>query len=304
MLPVGCPTTNRPPSKAAPGGIRHGEGYQEVAAAAEDATIALGELIHAQIRVAIEAAVHEELAVALGAGRYERRAKGRGYRNGVKTRTLTGPTGLTPAQRAQIQAVAMDMWEPYVQSVQAHVPQAGSKIVFDVFHILQHMNKAVDQVRRREHRLLRAQGDETLTGSKYVWLYGEENVPDRHWERFTELTRRRSRQPLKTARAWALKPARSVAVPDPCCGRRAVALVVRLGVARAAGPRGGADDQAAPAERADLLPAPDHQRHERGHRQPDPSAQEGGERLPEPGQLQDRDLLPLWGLDLYPDLTH
>jgi len=112
---------------------------------------------------------------------------------------------LTPAQRAQIQAVAMDMWEPYVQSVQAHVPQADRKIVFDVFHILQHMNQAVDQVRRREHRVLRAQGDETLTGSKYVWLYGEENIPDRHRERWDELTRRRSRKKLKTARAWALK---------------------------------------------------------------------------------------------------
>ena len=87
-------------------------------------------------------------------------------------------TGLDPAQRAQIQAVALDMWEPYVQSVQAHVPQAERKIVFDVFHILQHMNQAVDQVRRREHRRLRAQGDETLTGSKYVWLYGEENIPE------------------------------------------------------------------------------------------------------------------------------
>ena len=114
-------------------------------------------------------------------------------------------TSLTPAQRAQIQAVAMDMWEPYVQSVQIHVPQAERKIVFDVFHILQHMNTAVDKVRRAEHRLLRAQGDDTLTGSKYVWLYGEENVPDHHQERFTELTRRRSRKPLKTARAWSLK---------------------------------------------------------------------------------------------------
>ena len=114
-------------------------------------------------------------------------------------------TSLTPAQRAQIQAVAMDMWEPYVQSVQTHVPQAERKIVFDVFHILQHMNTAVDKVRRAEHRLLRAQGDDTLTGSKYVWLYGEENVPDHHQERFTELTRRRSRKRLKTARAWSLK---------------------------------------------------------------------------------------------------
>ena len=38
----------------------------------EDRPVALGELIHAQVRVAIETAVHEELAIALGAGRYER----------------------------------------------------------------------------------------------------------------------------------------------------------------------------------------------------------------------------------------
>ncbi len=59
----------------------------------EDRPTALGELIHAQVRVAIETAVHEELAIALGAGRYERHEARRGYRNGVKTRTLTGPTG-------------------------------------------------------------------------------------------------------------------------------------------------------------------------------------------------------------------
>jgi transposase-like protein len=54
--------------------------------------VALGELIHAQVRAAIERAVHEELGVALGAGRYERHDERRGYRNGVKVRTLTGPT--------------------------------------------------------------------------------------------------------------------------------------------------------------------------------------------------------------------
>ena len=59
----------------------------------EDGRVALGELIHAQVRVAIETAVHEELTLALGAGRYERHGARRGYRNGVKTRTLTGPTG-------------------------------------------------------------------------------------------------------------------------------------------------------------------------------------------------------------------
>jgi len=32
ILPVGCSTTNRPPGKAAAGGMRHGEAYQEVEA--------------------------------------------------------------------------------------------------------------------------------------------------------------------------------------------------------------------------------------------------------------------------------
>ena len=53
----------------------------------------LGELIHAAVRRAIEAAVEEELAGALRADRYERETTRRGYRNGTKERTLTGPTG-------------------------------------------------------------------------------------------------------------------------------------------------------------------------------------------------------------------
>ena len=59
----------------------------------EIAPVSLGELIHAQVRGAIEAAVHEELAAALEAAPYERSGTRRGYRNGVKRRTLTGPTG-------------------------------------------------------------------------------------------------------------------------------------------------------------------------------------------------------------------
>ena len=56
------------------------------------------------------------------------------------------------SQLAGIEAVALDMWEPYVQSVRAHVPEAGRKIVFDRYHIMTHMGKAVDDVRKREHR--------------------------------------------------------------------------------------------------------------------------------------------------------
>src|SRR5439155_431843 len=48
----------------------------------------LGELIHAAVRRAIEAAVEEELAGALGADRYEREVARRGYRNGTKEQPL------------------------------------------------------------------------------------------------------------------------------------------------------------------------------------------------------------------------
>jgi transposase-like protein len=55
--------------------------------------ISLGELIHQHVRVAIETAVREELHAALNAERYQRADTRRGYRNGTKVRTLTGPSG-------------------------------------------------------------------------------------------------------------------------------------------------------------------------------------------------------------------
>ena len=106
-----------------------------------------------------------------------------------------------PDQLARIEAIAMDMWEPYVQSVLAHVPDGKTKIVFDKYHIMSHMGTAVDTVRKREHRVLRDEGNDVLTGSKYVWLYAGPNVPDKHQTRLLGLLQR----PLKTARAWAIK---------------------------------------------------------------------------------------------------
>src|SRR5438128_2957046 len=63
------------------------------AAAHEPERISLGELIHQHVRLAIETAVHEELRAVLGTSPYERSEVRRGYRNGIRERTLTGPTG-------------------------------------------------------------------------------------------------------------------------------------------------------------------------------------------------------------------
>lgn len=109
--------------------------------------------------------------------------------------------GLTQEQLDGIEAVAMDMGEPYIQATRSQVPKADKKIVFDRFHVMGYVGKAVDTVRKQEHRALMALGDETLKGSKYLWLYSRENVPEQRREEFAALRR----QELKVGRAWALK---------------------------------------------------------------------------------------------------
>jgi transposase len=108
---------------------------------------------------------------------------------------------LSPAQLASIEAVAMDMWDPYIAATQAYVPDALSKIVFDRYHVMTYMLRAVDAVRKAEHQALATTGDRTLSGTKYLWLYSEENLPAAHAERFTALRALH----LKTGRAWAIK---------------------------------------------------------------------------------------------------
>jgi transposase len=109
----------------------------------------------------------------------------------------------TLRQRAGIRAVAMDMWEPYISSTRAYLPRADGKIVFDRFHIMKHMNEAVDAVRKAEHRCLQAEDDDTLKRTKYLWLFAEENLPEHYEDWFAQLKSLK----LKTGRAWAIKEA-------------------------------------------------------------------------------------------------
>ena len=109
--------------------------------------------------------------------------------------------GLSDVERAGIEAIVMDMWEPYRKTVRETVPDADAKIVFDKFHILQHVNAAVDMVRKQEHRALKARGDTRLTRTKYQWLRNPASFTREGWRAFTAL---RS-STLKTARAWAMK---------------------------------------------------------------------------------------------------
>lgn len=108
---------------------------------------------------------------------------------------------LAPQQRESIQAVAMDMWDPYVASVRENVEDADSKIVFDKFHIAGPLSEAVEKVRRQENKALRQEGDDRLVGTKYHWLRNPENFRDEDWDKFKALRQ----SDLQTARAWVLK---------------------------------------------------------------------------------------------------
>lgn len=101
--------------------------------------------------------------------------------------------------REEIEGVAVDMWTAFVNSTEKHVPEAD--IVHDRFHIAKHLGEAVDQVRRAEHKTLKQEGDERLTGSRYLWLTNEENLSEARAATFENLKAAN----LKTSRAWALR---------------------------------------------------------------------------------------------------
>ena len=101
----------------------------------------------------------------------------------------------------KVEAFAMDMWQPYFQTLISAVPDGVSKVVFDRFHIVGHMNKALDQVRRAENRELRAEGDDRLVNTKYELLHAAENIDDDVRQKFVRMRN----AGLKTGRAWSIK---------------------------------------------------------------------------------------------------
>ena len=106
---------------------------------------------------------------------------------------------LSEEQKQGVEAVAVDMWEPFIRTIQTQVPEAD--IVHDKFHVSKYLGEAVDKVRRQEHKELLAQGDETLMGTRRLWLYNPQNFSPEQAEEFSALKDLQ----LKVARAWAAK---------------------------------------------------------------------------------------------------
>jgi transposase len=63
--------------------------------------------------------------------------------------------------------------------------------------VAQHLGQAVDEVRRKENKALRAEGDQRLVGTRYDWLRNPVTMDAQDWRAFAALRR----SELKTARA-------------------------------------------------------------------------------------------------------
>ena len=105
---------------------------------------------------------------------------------------------LTTAERARIEAVAMDMSGAYLSAVtRALGPHAHERIVFDKYHLASLLGDAVNKVRRDEHKTLLENHDERLKGTRHLFLMNPWNMSR---AQAAELTQLKSSN-LKVARA-------------------------------------------------------------------------------------------------------
>ena len=100
-----------------------------------------------------------------------------------------------------LRVVCMDMWATYAKLVREHATNA--QILFDRFHIVKHLNEAVDAVRRDLWRQLTSKQRASFTGTRWLLLKNPWNLNGNQKDRLSTLVRWNT--PL--VRAWYLKEA-------------------------------------------------------------------------------------------------
>ena len=86
-----------------------------------------------------------------------------------------------------LQVVCMDMWACYANLVREHAPQA--QILFDRFHIVKHLQEAIDEVRRCEMRRLMGREKVTFKSTRWLLLKNPWNLTGAQKERLSTLVR-------------------------------------------------------------------------------------------------------------------
>jgi len=115
-----------------------------------------------------------------------------------KVETLEGFFTWYGVERSkQLRYVCSDMWKPYLKVIAAKASTAIH--VLDRFHIVAHLNKAIDETRAAEHRALKAEGHgDVLKNARWGYLKRPENLTGKQVYRMADLLRMN----LKTTKSW------------------------------------------------------------------------------------------------------
>ncbi len=108
---------------------------------------------------------------------------------------------LGPRRGRAVRVVCCDMWAIYLAAVRQHLPAA--RIVFDRFHVVQHLNRAVDEVRRGLWRALHGEEKSAFKRTRWLWLKNPWNLTRVEQRRLSVLCRKN----LPLVRAYYLKEA-------------------------------------------------------------------------------------------------
>lgn len=77
-------------------------------------------------------------------------------------------TELSRGQRSRIQTACVDMWQAFTTSITQWAPRC--RIVYDKFHVMQHANHAVDEVRRAEFFRKGGHARQVVKGKRWLLL--------------------------------------------------------------------------------------------------------------------------------------
>ncbi len=121
---------------------------------------------------------------------------------------------LWPHQRKRIEAVCVDMWEPFRQSIEQWAPQC--KIVYDKFHIMQHANDAIDEVRKAEFFRQGKQKRGLIKGKKWLLMSRWKNLTFRNVGNSTGCSKSTgvSSRPICSRKVW--RGFGTIATRAPC----------------------------------------------------------------------------------------
>lgn len=107
---------------------------------------------------------------------------------GRKTETLEAFFQLmSPEQRAAVQAVALDMWAPYINAVRQWLPNA--RVIYDLYHVVSDYHRRVlDKVRVAAYKKAETEEERRwIKGSRYLLFKNEENLTEKQRPRLERL---------------------------------------------------------------------------------------------------------------------